>query len=143
MIRLLGAAASAALLSIVPAQSQVLPPIPNANHFLCYPVRPATFAARGADLRDQFGDWHVKVIGITRLCVPTEKRLINVDKPQVYPIVDKAYHLVCYKIQLGTVERARRLALIHDQFSGARVELALPNELCLPAGKLKLGPDTK
>ena len=115
------------------------PPIPDANHFLCYPVRPMTFAARAVDLRDQFGIWHARVVGITRLCNPVEKRVVDEKDRESSRIVDERYHLVCYRIVLGTVERARYLALIHDQFSVARIEVTLPDELCLPAGKVKLG----
>lgn len=112
-----------------------LPAIPKGNHYICYPATfTDPFIIRKATFADQFGIWNVKVLGISRLCVPARKKIDG----KVFEIVDPADHLTCYKIELLSNNHLPPVNT-NDQFGGhLNVRLTAPTEVCLPAGKLKL-----
>jgi hypothetical protein len=111
-----------------------LPPIPKGNHYACYPAKLTDrFEPRIVTLTDQMGTYKVQVLGVTRVCMPVRK-VVN-DK--VFEPVDPRSHLTCYAVKLGGQVKLTDV-IINDQFGGhINVRLGQPNELCLPAGKLK------
>jgi hypothetical protein len=116
------------------AMAQELPPIPKGNHYACYPARLTDpFKPRVVTLTDQMGTYKVQVVTLTRVCMPVRK---TVDG-KVFEPVDPKAHLDCYAIKGGEVKLTD--VIINDQFGGhTNVRLAQPNEICLPAGKLKM-----
>ena len=110
-----------------------LPMIPKGNHYVCYPARAAQFRPLKASFVDQFGEIDVIVTGVTRLCAPATKRYNG----RITEVVDKTEHLVCYSIKPNQVQRLPRV-LTNNQFGPLTLDLAQPNEICLPSGKTPL-----
>ena len=118
------------------ALAQKLPPIPQGNHYTCYPAAfTDAFIKRAAVFTDQFGSWKVNILGISRVCMPARKTIDG----KVFEPVDAKAHLTCYKIELASKNKLVDV-VTNDQFGGhTNVRLMLPTEVCLPAGKIKMG----
>ena len=110
-----------------------LPAIPRGNHYVCHPARATNFRPLKASFVDQFGEIDVLVTGVTRLCAPATKRYNG----RITEVVDKTEHLVCYSIRPNQVQRLPRV-LTNNQFGPLTLDLAQPNEICLPSGKIPL-----
>ena len=127
-------AAIGAVLAVVLAAGAAAQPapgeIPRGNHYQCYPAKQREAAVpRKAFLTDQFGRQEVRVVGVTRLCNPVEKRA---PPNGVGPVIDKDLHLVCYRIESNQKGRAVR---VRNQFGTATLETGAAYELCLPSAK--------
>lgn len=126
--------ATALIAGLTAGAAAKLPPIPKGNHYTCYPAKLTDrFEPRTVTLTDQMGTYKARVVGLTRVCMPVRKTVGDkVSEP-----VDPRAHLTCYAIKLGEEVKLTDV-IINDQFGGhINVRLGQPNELCLPAGKLK------
>lgn len=130
------ALAALALTALSSGAFAKIPPIPKGNHYICYPAAfTDPFIVRKATFTDQFGTWNVKVLGITRLCVPARKTIGHT----IFDIINPDVHLTCYRITLGS-NNPLPPVITNDQFGAhLSVKLSPPTEVCLPAGKLKMG----
>jgi hypothetical protein len=137
MRKIIGAAATVAILAASGAAwAGPPPPIPKGNHYTCYPAKfTDKFARHPATVTDQMGTYKVVVTGISRVCMPARK----IVDGKVFEPVDPKAHLTCYTVVLETKPKLVDV-VTNDQFGvHTNVRLAPPNELCLPAGKVKQG----
>jgi hypothetical protein len=100
------------------------------DHFQCYAVQSqAPFAARSADLSDQFGSEKVSVRKPVTLCAPVQKNKTRVQHP--------VRHLVCYAIR-DPKKFSARVVRVVNQFGAEIVSVVRPSTLCVPSVKVLL-----
>ncbi len=108
------------------------------RHYKCYRakiVKGTTFQPPPPPtVSDQFRAGHpYSVVKVTKLCTPADKNGEDPTAP-----ADPA-HLVCYKVRGAKLPKT--LVSINNQIRAERLDVARPNELCVPALK-DPGPTT-
>jgi hypothetical protein len=120
--------------SLKNVQVPPVPPLPHANHYLCYRAT-GQFVPRTVTLQDQFGSYQATVIAPEWFCNPVEKTY----EGQVEPIVRPDAHQTCYRVQPLTPFPPTTITFL-DEFTFGTTVLQQQVWLCVPSFKEPVVP---
>jgi hypothetical protein len=111
----------------------IMPMNLNADHYLCYEIRPQTVLTGGGFLRDQFRGREFDLLVARHLCNPVDKihgrRLYRILHP------DDSNHLMCFDLKPLDINRR---VLLSNQFGVRAAAVLNDDELCVPSVKVKI-----
>jgi hypothetical protein len=110
------------------------PPLPIANHYLCYRAT-GSFVPRTVTLQDQFGGYQVNVLYPDWFCNPVDKQYQGLPGQIVRPDA----HQTCYRIEPLSPFPPVTITFL-DEFQFGQTVLEQQVWLCVPTSKHEVTP---
>jgi hypothetical protein len=115
---------------------QPTPPLPVANHYLCYRAT-GQFVPRTVVLQDQFGSYQGIVVAPEWFCNPVNKSFQGHSEPIVRPEA----HQVCYRVDIPQPFPPTTITWL-DEFTFQQTILTQQVWLCVPTFKNDIVPSS-
>jgi hypothetical protein len=120
-----------------PTATPTTPPASTLDHFLCYKARRAKgeerFERREVELSNQFQTRKVEISKAEQFCNPVAVTKIVDDQVVIFPIIDPASRLTCYKVR-RPVSVVKPQVISTDHFGEQELNVKRRRtELCVPS----------